>query len=925
MLNPIEVKAQEVDPSVDFEEIDNLLNNIQDICNCSNFITLGEKNQVKHISSYQLTSPVSNRCIKVYGELVIDEPSFFIDCDFIMDAGSLITIEENGLMDITGSHLQSCVDTLWQGIKMEKNSHLLLKTSIFRHSYHGIHGNDQAVSVELLDNIFDNNFNGVDIGDIDYNGRLTTITMTGNIFAQTEAELKESWDGGPFIAEYYTNAVITRNARVFANASYNPEDDRNIVYKYFRGYRFFNSLAFVHSNLMKDFRVIQTGTFPEYGWGINNHGVNGGTGFLWQRGWVNDLNHSFENVRMPLVASNCDLSIRGNSIVEAELAITVHFASLVNDIDIRNNEMESSLEGIRIQEQPANRLNIRHNEITVDNDQYWGGQGLNLVPFGLLINNTSINPSNIDGRIFCNKIIAKSSRYGMRLINPRLRYVVYNEIQMSGSPYAYSVGLMMDGGTRNIVRESSIVTNHPSSRTHETYGINLTDSKNLDMLYNITRGSDYGVYFSASNRPLTMDRNVFENHDIGYYIEPAAFTGPQEYAGNRWKGTFHTWDALNDGDLGSNQIIEYNNHDYPPVNFNPGLNWILFTGTGSYGPYLSEFCDLVSYPPSGPVLGNFDYEIADGTYTPDEFPNRRLWNKEKELYDILREDPELLLTDSIYQEFWDDKQISSISEFSDVWNDFGNILTKSPGTQNSLDLAKENLFTLMKYADSLSIEMKYNPSDNELRDYFYSLQLDLDTLSLIHNTIQREWLDDVRNEMTNLIPTINGLPTPNLYAANEKLVLSALARYFIHPDSVYGQLYNDISNLSEQCIHKNGPAVIKAGALRTSLTGELVDFETYCPDPNSNRFVDEPSPKEADWILFPNPAKDVVSIVLDHPLAQEAEIRVYNSEGKSILRETINRGDESIRISTSGWQSGYYVVQVREGENSTTKSLIINK
>ncbi len=917
---------------VDFEQIDIVLNNISDICSCSNPVTIGAKGQTVDWSDNLLSSPVTNKCFKIYGELRIDEFAHFIDCKFIMDEGALITIEEDEVLDISGSHLQSCTDYLWQGIKMERNSEFLLKNSTFRHSYFGIHSEDQSVSAEITNNIFDNNFQCINIGDLTHSGKLTTLTMTGNLFAQTEWNLgKDIWEGGPLIFQFYTDAVITRNARVYANASYNAVNDRNIVYQYFNGYRFLNSFAVVKSNLMKDFRKYGS-EHPEYGWGINNQGVdeNGSvwgnvkTGILLQEGWVNMLNHSFENVYLAIAANDSDLSISKNSIVGSYEGIGIRKATMVNDVSIMNNIIESTLAGISILEQPANELKIWNNKIYIDHDAHFSAPGLNIVPFGLFINNTQPSSSILsNGSIYCNLINATSSNFGMRFVNPGLRQVTYSEINMNGEPFDFSAGIQVEGGRRNFINSSAITTTHPSSRTHETFGLKMIGSRNNGVGFLHTRGSDYGFYFASNNRMTNMRQNIFQNHDIGYYIEPAALTGDQSYVGNQWIGSFHTWDALNEGPLVGNLIFEYTNHDNPPVNFEPDPGWIEFFDTGSYFPTFSSICTLETSPPTKYKLDDIDYEIADDNYTNDEFPDRKRWSLEKDLYDELRADPDLLTEDSLFIQFWNDHQNTSISQFSDVWHDLGDILTKTPEWQDSIDLSKDELVSLLIYADSLSIDMKNNPTDNELRDYFYSLQLDLDTLTVIYRDIVSSWLSGVKNEMENLIPAIDQLPTPNLYAANEKLVLGALARYYIHPDSIGATLLSDIVALSEKCIHENGPAVIHAGALRTNITGDKTNFDTYCPDPSGSRFVEVPDQEESAWILFPNPATDEVSIVVDQPISHSGEVRIYNLEGKLMLHQKMNKGDESISLSTSGLSSGYYFVQFNDGKSVEVKPLVI--
>lgn len=77
--------------------------------------------------------------------------------------------------------------------------------------------------------------------------------------------------------------------------------------------------------------------------------------------------------------------------------------------------------------------------------------------------------------------------------------------------------------------------------------------------------------------------------------------------------------------------------------------------------------------------------------------------------------------------------------------------------------------------------------------------------------------------------------------------------------------------------------------------------------------------ENADFSLYPNPASQgTVNVKIANQ--GEAQISIYNILGERVLQKNISNG----RLNVSGLQSGMYLIQVSQDDNSVTKKLIVN-
>jgi len=77
--------------------------------------------------------------------------------------------------------------------------------------------------------------------------------------------------------------------------------------------------------------------------------------------------------------------------------------------------------------------------------------------------------------------------------------------------------------------------------------------------------------------------------------------------------------------------------------------------------------------------------------------------------------------------------------------------------------------------------------------------------------------------------------------------------------------------------------------------------------------------------IFPNPAKDKITVALENTHGQEARIDVMNSMGQLVKSESLgsDKGSINTNIDISSLQSGIYFVKTIMGDKISTKKLVI--
>ncbi len=85
--------------------------------------------------------------------------------------------------------------------------------------------------------------------------------------------------------------------------------------------------------------------------------------------------------------------------------------------------------------------------------------------------------------------------------------------------------------------------------------------------------------------------------------------------------------------------------------------------------------------------------------------------------------------------------------------------------------------------------------------------------------------------------------------------------------------------------------------------------------------------ENAGFGMFPNPAKDQLTVEVPMEADADVAVSIMDPAGKVAVQQhrTLSKGDNQMKLDVSHLPNGVYFVQVRNGEVSNTRKLVVNK
>ena len=122
--------------------------------------------------------------------------------------------------------------------------------------------------------------------------------------------------------------------------------------------------------------------------------------------------------------------------------------------------------------------------------------------------------------------------------------------------------------------------------------------------------------------------------------------------------------------------------------------------------------------------------------------------------------------------------------------------------------------------------------------------------------------------------------------------------------------YTSAEEINENGIYdgKDNPAV------------SVVDFEPFYISG-----IEEELHNKFDFEIFPNPAREVVSLQFSVHRFQSATIEIYDLNGKKLLKKQIHAGTKELKLDVSNLKSGIHFCKISTEQYSVTKKLLIQK
>ncbi len=437
-----------------------------------------------------------------------------------------------------------------------------------------------------------------------------------------------------------------------------------------------------------------------------------------------------------------------------------------------------------------------------------------------------------------------------------------------------------------------------------------------------TKGLEFRGDCHAENKVIG---NEMREHYWGLYVNPSSFIFEQDHTGNMWTANGGIYGSTFGAENFGNYLLSY-----MPVD---GTNPIFTTNafpSGWIDPVggVDNGCSSTECGGSANIIGegitNFDYITANDSIVDSLYQAELQYSADRYLYKKLQENPNFLPANGIIYDFYTDNTNNSVGKFTEIEQDQKEIqenqlFLQLQTIQENIEVIKEQL----RLTDSLFVAT----NDSSVLQGNDSLNLVIQNLQ-IQNTTVSEQVNAYHSVQSIIIDTKNNAVIDNaLFESNEKAINEIYLNTIAKAEYNFSQnQINIIDNIAHQCPYTGGKGVYKA----RSLYALFYPFELYydtevCASQNISWRKHNPISSNKSYInIYPNPAKDYITIDFSTQSEVNRQFFLYDIVGRNVLFYTISANEISTNIPLGKLAKGMYQVRIisQEHPNYTTKLII---
>lgn len=893
------------------------------VCQCppNNGLYLGSPGETTYLSvDYpQVGSSVSG-CVAIAGHLVIDKNLLMNGADVHMNPGAAIEVESGYNLFLKGADLHGC-DEMWQGIIVNNGAKLASgNQTTIEDAVYAVLPRAGSI-VDMTSTNFIRNLVGI------YSFEPFILNLFyGNTFDCTSAL------SPPMEAHYSEAGMIVTNGNLL-NVGVSGQAP-NVFQNLNNGIiATRNSLIVQNTNFGKIFKQTSSDNYKRMGFGIWASGKGSLSPYsLLQTGNNNPNNPSFSNCTTGIFAEGITVNVSKNKMDQMFEGIVTKFC--LKNIDINENVISCTRTGIEIsQPEPFTPRNILDNDITLS------GRGAAIVDNEYVI----MIEKPVSGLIRGNEITIQtpgsSVSNGVSLTTAYRMNVIDNTVS-STSNVSNSTGIYVAGNLAGIVQCNAV----SGATTLRNKGIWASGSPSVIWQCNEVQNLRTGIRFDLPSFCSERFRgNIMDTHQTGLLLTAGARIGLQNHRGNTWAGSFNSGAgaARHEGgilDIQQSSFFAQQTSTYwPPSIVTPQTNtqWFFPSNPKEGEVYFCEeelpSCDLPGFLADDEV-DDADYGIASDWQTAAD---TRQWLSERYLYRKLDNYPGLAGTGTVYDTFYVAKAATTVGQFTEIEKSIGALFSIDSLKLVQLDDNYSQLNEKMdsiRHIDSLVLTLSGTDSLNALAT---RLALFQKTAALTQaNAGILAAVKSKRKFAANVVAAANdNITATEIYEENEKAVndilLSTVAKGIISFDASQA---NTLKSIAWQCPLEGGNAVFAARSL-LAVTGDTTSYDddAICDSlEERNDFKASVPPVEVlDFILFPNPAKDEVTlIVFSESQKEDLEgfVVFFDVTGKEVKRKSLPKKSGTILIAVNDLAAGIYYCKVNlNGISSQSKKVAIIK
>lgn len=177
-----------------------------------------------------------------------------------------------------------------------------------------------------------------------------------------------------------------------------------------------------------------------------------------------------------------------------------------------------------------------------------------------------------------------------------------------------------------------------------------------------------------------------------------------------------------------------------------------------------------------------------------------------------------------------------------------------------------------------------------------------------------------------LIAQNNAIAVTDIWEQNEKAVNHIFLNTLVKRIAPNGTQLNLLRSVAAQCPYEGGTAVFRARALLDAWTENVFDDEVLCADGGQQGLMLPPPGSQSNDTgiqMYPNPAKDQVTVSMEEVLKSDAVLFVYNLYGQLASRHYLPEGTASFSFSTESLPQGIYLVRIQEGNKAIFSAKLV--
>lgn len=867
-------------------------------------------------------------CITVSGEFILDRKFTFENVEFKMQPGSRITVTEEATFE--NCYLHSC-EIMWAGIVNERI--LYMYNTTVEDAYRAITFNVNTVQAEIRHNIFNKNefgiyYDGGDNGIQPFGG----VDVVENTF-KCDAGLLDHWSHNNGTHTRTTFGVDARNA-FYILGSYTPAD-RNIFTGIWGGIRSINSNAIIINAKIEQMAntTYKAGTLPYPAYGYAND-----IGILARFGYLNVIKTEISEVERGIdVQTVYSVGIENSKITSD--AVGIYADDLRQDyaLNMGGNEINATLVGLSLNKSQNANVKIQNqNKFTTL------GKANNVLEQGYGIRVSSLVGSTKGAKVIDNNTFNFVRDYHGISINNDGRFFVQNNrmtVGSTGNSFKTTRGIYLEKSSRNRIIADTIIGPN-------TWGINTRsiaflndDGQHNSYCCNETTQLWAAFHYMANSENNKVKYNSIGNHYLmggALAIYPGTTIGRQINHWNKWVGTYLNPSkmAASNGNSLSPTLLANSAFEIAQATgnvWNPNPNFIKPT-TGWFNtttPYLTPetcqntfTCKKYDFISDGNVgIPSDEGALAEASalayvtqrYTNESFGAYNTWTGSREVLRSISINP-TLLNNTTLNTFYLNNQASNIKKLNQIDDKIANMYEPTAVQKTTIDEINSEVKQIDTRLLELIQELSENPTNSALKtekkELMTNKSLLLTRLGEYQTTIQlasSTKIEEARAINTSIIPQ-------NEFDRNEKTINDIFFNSIALDISIDEAQQATIRTIAGLCPMIGGTAVFKARHLMGYFADASFDDIAICfpdqigPDNEGGKII-KPQNPQAEVLIYPNPAQDEVTIVVNQN--EPVMVNIIDITGKVVMQQSFSA---TIQLSTANIPNGSYFCEIWKGK-----------